>query len=383
MPNPGVRLGNGVRGPSSGVVEYGLLAALLVALTVSQHLVSELAGAVADLYPYRVGPRVFGTVVYAAVGVTLAGIGYLAYREARDEPRLDLGERVRVALALGLLSVVGLYAALGAADAAAIAPGRYLLGALLVSVAGMGLPAVAYLRVRGERLRIEPPDRSALPTVGGAVLIPLLVAVALWAAAKFVSGPSSRWLLGPQYAGSASIWSVVSRAIVGSAFGAFGTAVAFNGAVQETLRDHAGPTGAVAGVTVLVAVYRWAFVRLPRVEGVASLGRVVVAAALVAALAALAVEVWRALGAAAFGVTALDAGGSVAAAGFGVVAAALLVVGAGLTLDPPGGPFVGHALGHAVTVGVAAVAYERTRSVWVPVAALAAFSVAFDLAAYL
>ncbi|USZ68261.1 hypothetical protein NGM10_00625 [Halorussus salilacus] len=377
MSDSGVRLHNGVRGASSGVVEYGLLAALLVALAVSQHLLSGLARAVADLHPYRIDAQVFGTAVYAVVGGTVAGIGYLAYRESREEPRLDSDERIRVALACGLLFVVGVYTALGAADASAVAPGRYLLGPLLVSVAGMGLPAVAYLRVWGDRLRFEPPDRSTLPTVAGAVLIPLLLAVALWAVARFAPGFPSSWLLGPEYAGSAPGWAVVSRAAVGSAFGAFGTAVTFHGAVQETLRDHAGPTAAVAGVTVLVAVYRVAFARLPRVEGVAALGGVVVAGALVAAVAALAVGVWRALG------ERIVNGGLTAAAGFGIVAVVLLLGGAGLALESPGGAFVGYALGHAVTVGVAAVAYERTRSVWVPVAALASFSAAFEVAASL
>lgn len=374
MSNPGVRRRDGVRDPPSGAVEYGLLAALLLALTLAQWVLGTLAGAIADLSPFRVAPQVFGTVVYAVVGATVAGIGYLAYRESRDHPRLDPAERVRLALACGALFVVALYVALG--NASHLAPGRYLLGSFLVSVAGMGLVAVAYLRVRGVELRLGPPGRSAMPTVGGTVLAALLLVAALWAVAHPVPGVPAERIFGPQYTGSASLASVVSRVLVGSAFGVFGVALAFHGAVQETLREYAGPSGAVAGVTVLVGVYRWAFVGLPRVESVASLGRAVAALALVVLATALAVRVWRALGETAVGDS------PAAAAAFGVAAVALLA-GAYLVFESPGGVSVGYALGHTATVGVAAVAYERTRSVWVPIVALTAFSAAFDLVAYL
>lgn len=374
MSNAGVRRRGGVRDPPSGAVEYGLLAALLLVLTLAQWFLGTLAGAIADLTPFRVAPQVFGTVVYAVVGATVAGIGYLAYRESRDEPRLDPVERIRLAVACGALFVVALYVALG--NASHLAPGRTLLGSFLVSVAGMGLVAVAYLRVRGTELRIEPPERSAMPTVGGAVLAALLAVAALWAVARLAPGSSVEWLFGPRYTGSTSPTSVVPRVLVGSAFGAFGIALVFHGAVQESLREYAGPTGAVAGATVLVAVYRWTFVGLPQVEGVASLGRAAAALALVVLATALSVRVWQALDSTALG------GSLASAAAFGVVAVALLA-GAYLTFESVEGVLIGYALGHTATVGVAAVAYERTRSVWVPMAALAAFSAAFDLVAYL
>lgn len=374
MSNPGVRRRDGVRDPPSGAVEYGLLAVLLLVLTLAQWFLGTLAGELSDLTPFHVTPQVFGTVVYAVVGATVAGIGYLAYREWRDEPRLDPVEGLRLALACGALFVVAVYVALG--NASHLAPGRTLLGSFLVSVVGMGLVAVAYLRLRGAELRIQPPGRAETATVGSAVLVALLLAAALWAVASLVPGIPAERIFGPRYTGSASLAAVVPRALVVSAFGAFGTALVFHGAVQETLREHAAPTGAVAGVTVLVGVYRWAVVGLPRIEGVASLGRLVAAVAVVALLTALAVRVWRALG------EGVPGDSPAVAAGFGVAVVAL-VVGSYLAFEPAGGVSVGYALGHTATVGVAAVAYERTRSVWVPVVALAAFSAGFDLVAYL
>lgn len=378
MSNPDVRRPDLAGDPPSGAVEFGLLAGFLLALMVSQWLLADLAGALADLSPFRVDPRVFGTAVYAAIGATVAGIGYLAYRESRDEPRLDPAERARIALACGLLGIVGIYVALGNADASTVAPGRSLLGPFLVSVVGMGLPAVAYLRFRGVELRLGPPERPALPTVAAAAAVPLFVVAALWAVAQLVPGVPAGRLFGAEYAGSVSLAAIAPRVLVASAFGAFGTAVAFHGAVQETLREYAAPAGAVAGVTVLVGVYRWTFMWLPRAGGVASLGRAVAAVAVVALVAALAVRAGRALGA-----NAVGGRGAVAAAGFGVLAVALLVAGANSVLEVAPAAVVGYALGHAAAVGVATVGYERARSVWVPTVALAAFSAAFDLVAYL
>jgi hypothetical protein len=312
------------------------------------------------------------------LGMAVLGIGYLVYHRTREnEARLDNYECTRLGLAICLLLLGGLYSVLGNVNLPV--SGTSLLGTFLTSVVGMGLLAVVYLRARDFDIQLGFPGQSAVPMVATAALMPVFVVAALLFINHWGAVSSSEWILGGQYVSPVSLAHLVQNTLFASTFAAFGAALLFQGAIQETLRERATPTGAVAGITVLVGLYRWLTEQMVTMDAVASFFSVVATTALVVFVTALVVRLWRILD-----LTAIDdLSGVTTAAVFGVAAVALLVGGWNSVLDSPNAPFVGYTIGHTATIGVAAATYERTRSVWVPMLAILAFYVAVDIAAYL
>ena len=378
MSRSGVRRRDVVRDPPAGVVEYGSLSLLLIAYTLLELFVGGVARAIGDLSPFYVSPRFFWTVVYTVIGMTVLAAGYGGYHRIRAvEPGLDAFERVRLALALCLLLLGGTYVALGVVNVHGY--GTRLLGSFLVSVVATGLLVAVYLRARRVEIGLSLPGRPAIPVVGIAVAGPVLVVLALWFVTRTGNG-SLQWPFDGRYARPVSLAYLVRNTLIPSLFVAFGTGLLFHGAIQGSLRVFASPADAVVGTTVLAGCYAWTITwMLAPSDGVAILLAVVAAVALVVLVTALVVRLHRQLDL----VAGTDEPGVATAATFGTATVALLVGAVHYVLGSPVVPAVGYALGFSAIVGIAAVAYERTRSIWVPVLALATFYVAVDLAAYI
>lgn len=369
--------------PPAGLAEYGSLYVLLVAATLVQLLLGDLAREIGDLIPYYVTPRAFGTVVYAGLGMAVVAICYLAYRQTREfDSRLSTHELASLALALSLLFLGVAYALLGRVSPPGFATS--LLGTFVTSVVGLGLLAVAYLRARSERFRFAFPERFAIRSLLIAIIGPVLVVSALSLVATSGMLGSSRWMLGGQYARTVSLANLVQSAVVQSAFVAFGTGLLFHGAIQETVREYATSTGAIAGVTALVGVYGLVFPLVLRVDGARSLLSIAVAVALIVLSTAVVVRLWNTEGRLWWVLS--PVGGDrpeVASAGaFGLLAVAIIAGAGHFAIDSLGASIVGYALGYTATAGIGAVTYERTRSVWVPVLAFWVFLATVELAGH-
>lgn len=367
-----------IQNPPSGIVEYALIYILLISLSLSEFILRSVVGTIGDLSPFYISPRLFGTLVYTMLGMTVLGLGYLVYHRTREkEGRLNLYERTRLGLAIFLLLLGGLYSVLGNVNLPV--SGTPLLGTFLTSVVGTGLLAVVYLRARDFDIQLRFPGQSAVPMVVTAALMPIFVVAALLFINHWGPVSSSEWILGGQYVSPVSLAHLVQNILFASTFAAFGAALLFQGAIQETLREHATPTGAVAGITVLVGFHRWVTEQMVTMDGVASFFSIVAATTLVVLVTFVVVHLWQILD-----LTAIDYLTEVTtAAVFGVAVVALLVGGWNSIPNYPNAPFVGYTIGHTVTIGVAAATYERTRSVWVPMLAILTFYIAVDIAPYL
>lgn len=356
-----------------GTVEYGSIAVLLSLAMLADVFLNGVVRDFADLYPYSIATRTYGTLVYGAMGLAILGLGYLLYRRTRGgDDRPDVAGHAQLLLATALAIVLVSYVVSNAA-----APPTSLFGSFVISVAGTGALSVAYLRVRDTDLRLGGPADPTVRTLAIAALLPALLA-ALWFVAYRGLG-SSPWLFGGRPVRPVSIADLGQTVLLPSLFAGFGAGLLFHGAIQETLRRYATPTAAVAGVTVLVGLHRWVIARLIVLDRVALLLAIVPTVALVVLVTALVVRLWPTLDR-----TAGDARpGTAAAAVVGTAVMGLLIVGWNAVLGMPNAWFGGYALVYTATAGVAAATYERTRSVWIPVLAIASFHVAADLAPYL
>lgn len=361
------------RVPPSDTVEYGSIVIVLSLSALIRILLDGVIRDLSDLHPYHVTTAVYGTLVYGTIGLAVLGLGYLLHRRARGgDGRLDDAGYAQLLLAVALAIVFVSYLVSNAAT-----PSTSLIGSFVISVVGMGALSVAYSRVRSTGLRLGRPADPTVRVLSVAALLPALLVVLRFVAYREL-GPSS-WPFGGRYVLPVSIVHLGQTVVIPSSFAGFGASLLFHGAIQETLRGDATPTGAVAGVTVLIGLHRLVTARLFALDGVALLLAVVPAVALVVLVAALVVRLWRVLGR-----TASDVQPGVAtAAAFGTVVTALLLAGWYVTLGMPSARFAGDALVYTATIGVAAATYERTRSVWVPALAVASFHAATDLVPYL
>lgn len=372
MSHTGTHRRSARRDPPSGVLEYGSIVVLLSLLTLVEIGLSGVVRGFGDLHPYHVTARTYGTLVYGTIGVSMLGLGSLLYRRTRGDHRHDDAGHAQLLLAMALAIVFVSYVVSNAT-----APPTSLIGSFVIAVAGMGVLSVAYLRVRGADLRVGRPAGSTVRMLAIAAVSPMLLVLLWFVAYRWVG--SSPGFLGVEYVRPVSVPDLVQHVVLPSLFAGFGAGLLFHGAIQETLREHVTPTGAVAGVAVLVGLHRLVTARLPALDGVVLLVAVVPAVAFAVLVAALAVRLWRLLDEAAS-----EAWPGVAtAAAFGTVAMAVFLAGWYVSLGVPSAWFAANALVYAATVGVAAATYERTRSVWIPMLAMASFHLTTDLAPYL
>lgn len=360
-------------GDRSPVVEYGAVVVLWLAVLLLQAPLGRLLMGVDDLAPTALSHRLLETILYSVVG--LAGLGGAAFVAVRTTDiavdRLE-SARVGVALAAGLL-VPASYLLAGSFPAlqAGTVFDATMLALVQVTVALM------YARVRGLSLKLDFPTRT--PMVGNAVVGSVLV-VTLGALSGLIVAEGALWLVKPVYGSALSVPQLVHDRLIPSVIGAVGGGLLLYGVIQESLRRHLTPASAVAILTTLVgtetAVMTVVVSRI--LTNASDLGidppvlGVVIGAALIV-LPALVWGLWRLVG------SGIDPDRAPVVAG-GLAVAVVTVLALALWLLVPDGPprLVGYAVTYATVAGIGAVAYEYTRSVWVPVLALLVFNVAMD-----
>lgn len=352
---------------------YGAVLLLLLASTVAQRLAVGAVEWTSGRTLLLLGPLLVGTVVYAVFGLAALAALYVVVRRLR--PSVDPLERDELAAAGGtaafLLSIAAyrlhLAADLPVFPATVVSP-------LLRGGVAMGALALGYARLRGIDVPLALPDRDARPVLGAAVLTAALAGL-VWVAALVLTLPwvGDTMSAGPVFGqfGSArrpSAGSVLLDGLLPGVFVGFGTALLYNGAVQGELRDRVGRSGAVAAVVALLGTLQWVVGPIGRLTSVTRPVVIAAGAAVVSvAAAALAVRVVRPL---------QRSGDAAVTPPLGAIAGALVAAGplavlATAVLYPPSTlAYVGT---FTAVAAVAAVGYERSRSVWVPALAFATY----------
>lgn len=252
-------------------------------------------------------------------------------------------------------------------------PGQYVVGRgwfwVAVATVAVGL---AYASLRGDGIRADSPDRRQLDAVAVAVLVPAGIFTALLIGVDVVFGASLAEAASIAYVPATS--AILTRTSFAGILIGLGYAILFQGGVQDALRRQYGSTVAVSAVTVLAGLYHWL------IDPIVSTRRwtptVFVVLALVVATSYATVLLAR-----------IADEPSLAAALTPrrvVVFALAAVLGVGLAVDVINGvttvPELLLAAAWVAVVGVAAWAYEETRSVLVPALAVAVFQIAVMLA---
>ncbi|MFC7139138.1 hypothetical protein ACFQMA_04705 [Halosimplex aquaticum] len=370
------------RSPDGGPAlrKYSAIAALLAGLV----LVRLGVNASASTVRAETGLFAVPLVVIAAYSlVALAGLGavYAVYAAGRDE-RLDGFELVEAGLAAAAFVFVGVYVVLGptAPDVSAatvLLPGGYAIG--------LGALAVGYARVADLDLPVSPPTRDGWLLTGLAVAVVAVTAALVTAGATVVGWPDSP-AAAFGYSPALDATSFVLTTVIPMTLSGVGAALLFNGAVQTALRRHRSPAAAAGAVTLLAFGADWSLAVVPvaltpvlgpvpaAFRGAAALAALVPAVVVVLAVAVAYGRLWDAR-------TPRSADGrtTIVPAGAGVVLTVAVTFATAA--------FVGNSVGPAtvnypVAIGVAAVAAERTRSVWAPAIVYAAHGVAIELLAY-
>ena len=247
-----------------------------------------------------------------------------------------------------------------------------VFGGLLTYVLGAGVVAVVYARVRGIEIPLGLPVRGSLRAAALAAFAPpAMVAAAVLAGDA--TGVTAQAMTESSYGMVVPLVFLVQTAVAPAVFTGVGLSLLVHGAVQGTLRELVDPDHAAA-LTTLAAALFFLFtpvsVRDPATLFVALLG------------GATLVAVGYGLGLAYAGATtgsvrvAFEGCGGAAVAAVATLGILTLLTGVG------GFPDAVHLSLSVAAVGVGAHAYERTRSVWVPALALAAFRVSMRLAVY-
>lgn len=355
------------------LAEFGAVAAVLVALFIVQTVARLGAEPILATGTDLLGHRLVATGVYSGLAVLGLGAGALAIAAYRghDVRRYGWDELLATGTAVTILVVVGVYVAVGARrpalpTSAVVVPAVYYLG--------MALLAVGYARARGVALRTTGPRTDDIPTIGlGALVVAGVVAALTAVAVAFADAEVARlWggIYGANRAPGVLFLSLVAPALLAAA----GTALLFNGVIQESLRTRGSAAGAAGAVTVLAFLFDWTFASLFAVADL-----VVAVAAAVAAiglLAAVAVAYWAAWPRVDETLTTLATAATVGVAGV-VLAHAVL-----WTLVGTQSPLVLPTVAYAVALGVAAVVYDRTDSVWAPFAVLLTYELGIEVLAY-
>jgi hypothetical protein len=361
------RLGADDRRPAAR--EYALLVVAVLAALLVQTLVGWAVDAAAEWLPQLLDPQLVGGAVYAGLGTLLLAGGYAVARSLGRAPRLDADERVSLAGVTALVLFVAAYRLHGSTTVAVVPEGitRALLGG-----GGLALIAVGYTRLLDTDLRLAGPDRETLPLAAGVALVAGLAGVGwVLAAATWTETP----LLVTLGGGSAPAFPVeaLGRVVVSGVLVGAGTALLYNGAIQERLRGRLGPAGAAAAATTLAGA---SFVELLPSRGtdpvsvVAGTVATLLLALLVAAVAAWTVGALRRVDGSE-PTPLVGAAVGVAAVVLPLVVLVPLQAAAWRTFLYPAPP---------VVAAAAAVGYERSRSAWVPVLAFVVYLVVADWA---
>lgn len=356
-------------------VEYAALALVLAALAgiraTAQWGVEPLLWWTQSL----VGPDVVATAIYSAGVLAVLGIvGVLAERHSENSTGPDRIELARVATAIAGLVVVGTYAVVATVPDVVPASSVLVVG---VYSTGTALLAVAYARVRGLSIRTAVPTLRDWRAVAIGVVAVVAAVVALRVAATNLERTSASVVWGQWYLGTPGPLDALEQIVVPAVLGSLGTALLFNGVVQEGLRDRS-PAAAVGAVTVLAALFDWAFLPLSAVaDGLVSAAALGAGVAAVVLLALGYRRAWTRLSPLGEPVRTVAA----AAGGVGCVTA-VFVVGVTLAFGSVSPIAVAGVFGYSVAVGVATVTYERVRSVWAPFAVLLAHGLVTDVLAY-
>lgn len=357
---------------SPAVRTYWSLFVLLLASQLLEYLIVRGVAFVSQLVPDVIDPRVAGAVVYAVLGAAAFAGTYGVVRARR--PQEARAQRHEIAQFGGVTAMVLLAAAYllhGATDVP-VFPGQVLTSFLVGSVA-MGVPAFAYANASEFDLHLDVPGRATVPLAGVVLALGAITGLGQFAVAVAPGNPLLTddvvGRFGPRLSAGLLAWRVVVPGICIS----IGMALLYNGAVQERLRERLGPAGATAAVTALAGVLGWAFVAGGLTHSAVGMVGALAAVVLLSLLgAAIAVRSVRLIA------RRLDGGVTpVVAASVGV--AVVAVPHAGLVgIDPSGATIAAGGLAATVVVAVASVAYERSRSVWIPALAFVSFQVVGD-----
>lgn len=283
------------------------------------------------------------------------------------------------------LSVVHLWTALvgfGYARLSSLAPALpeapILVGTFVTAVLGYGLPTVVYVHLRDLDVPIGRPDGDAGRGLLVAVGVPIGLVAGVALVGHVLVGTSVAAINQTYYSPDVGLPFLVRTTVLPAAFGALGTGALLFGVVQTRLRDLTTPRVAVGLTTVVAGVFYFlptANLSPGRVDGVAL--------ALFGASVLVGVCVGMALGLAYRGIARDDLDGVVS-----VTYAPILILG-GLgalaivqtTLVDLPGAVTDLALLGAVAAG--AYGYDRTRSLWTPVASVFVYRAALGVAVYL
>ena len=292
-----------------------------------------------------------------------------------DAAAVGLAAAVAAAVAVSLWTSVVARATRPLIDGASSGPPWTLFLASAVTVlAGFGAGSVAYTRYWGYDLPIVPPRRGTRGTAAAAVLSSAALAVGAAVVGNLAFDVTLSAVMQRRFSPDAPVSFLLASVLPTAAAVGVGYGALFFGVVGERARQLLGPDRAVPATTALVGFY-WL---LP----VGSLGQF-------RSNAGFAVEVGLSLVfGAAFGASvaflyrAVDPSTTtfrprdalvIAVATVGVVG-----VASGLTTVPGD---LGDLLWLPV-FGIAAVGYERTRSLWTPALVIAAFRVTVGVVVY-
>jgi hypothetical protein len=308
-------------------------------------------------------PAAVGTIVYAGVGLVMVGVGIPLLRQrhptGRRVPRWRL-------TGLGGAAAVGLVCLAYALHRSLNLPAfpRELLIATTNGLVVMGLGAVGYARRHGIDLRLSAPDRSewaaSLSTVGLSAITALGGTYIYMRTVEVI--PKFRF----DRAAMAGVWPV--ELVLYGLFLGIGTGLLFNGAIQTALRRRLGSAGAVTAATAITG--------FPLVVGgtlVGSggeLGTLTLAALLTVENFMLVVVAFAIV----HGAWVLFRRvGTELTPVRGAAAVVLVTTLVSLAVGQP--PSVALTVIWVVVAALGTLAFERTRSVWVPVAAYAGYEI--------
>jgi hypothetical protein len=306
-------------------------------------------------------PTPVGTVVYAGVGLVVLGTAG-ALLGQRKPPERRFPRRILAGLG-GVAAVVLVGLAYGlhrSADLPAFP--RELLIATTNGLVVMGLGAIAYARRRGFDLPMSAPDRrdwaaslttvvlSAVTALGGTFVYMRTVGTL----------PDMRF----DRAAMGGVWP--AELVFYSVLMGLGWGLLFNGAIQTALRDRLGAAGAVTAATAITGfplLVGRALTRSGSELGTLSLAALLTVENFMLVVVAFAIVhgAWvlsRRLG---IELTPVR----------GAIVVVLVAVVASLSVEQP--PFVALTVSWALVAALGTLAFERTRSVWVPVAAYASY----------
>ncbi|QLH83104.1 hypothetical protein [Halosimplex pelagicum] len=365
-------------GPTT--VGFAALVAVLAGLVLVRLGVGYVAGTLPSVTGLLRVPLLV-TLAYSAVALAGLGAVYAAFAAGREE-RLDRDELAQAGLAAVPLVAVAVYVAfdrldLGVSALPVVRSAGYL--------AAVGLLAAGYARAADLDIPTMPPTRDGWTVMGLAVVAVVVSVVLATVGATFVGWPDVPFAAF-RYGAAPSVPSLLLTTAVPGTITAAGTALLFNGAVQTALGRYRSPAAAAGAVTLLAFGADWAITAVPVALSpvldpvpVSVRWLVVLAALMLAIVAVLAASLaygrfWdeRDL-VSGRGRSTLAAAGAAAALGAVVAVVGFALLGAGF------GPA---AVSYAVAVGVAAVAFERARTVWAPAVVYAVHGVAVQIAPY-